>query len=93
MRVDAPGKIVLNRTCANLGASLQHGRRIAGRCVATRVLLATGDFMSSSSPLEASVLVLNKMFMAVHVISVRRAFCLLAKQQAEVVSVEDGQYL
>jgi 5-methylcytosine-specific restriction endonuclease McrA len=45
------------------------------------------------SPLESSVLVLNKMFMAVHVISVRRAFCLLAKQQAEVVSVEDGQYL
>ena len=33
------------------------------------------------------------MFMAVHVISVRRAFCLLAKQQAEVVSVEEGQYL
>ncbi len=45
------------------------------------------------SPLESSVLVLNKMFMAVHVISVRRAFCLLAKQQAEVVSVEEGQYL
>lgn len=44
------------------------------------------------SPLEASVLVLNKMFMAVHVISVRRAFCLLCKQLAEVVSVEDGQF-
>ncbi len=47
----------------------------------------------SYSPLEASVLVLNKMFMAVHVISVRRAFSLLCKQQAEVVNVEDGQYL
>lgn len=46
----------------------------------------------SYSPLDASVLVLNKMFMAVHVISVRRAFCLLCKYQAEVVSVEDGQY-
>ena len=45
------------------------------------------------SPLEASVLVLNKMFMAVHVISVRRAFCLLCKQLAEVVSVEDGQFM
>jgi 5-methylcytosine-specific restriction endonuclease McrA len=45
------------------------------------------------SPLDASVLVLNKMFMAVHVISVRRAFALLCKLQAEVVSVEDGQYL
>jgi len=44
------------------------------------------------SPLEASVLVLNRMFMAVHVISVRRAFVLLCKQQAEVVAVEEGQY-
>ena len=45
-----------------------------------------------SSPLEASVLVLNKMFMAVHVISVRRAFILLCKDLAEVVSLEDGQF-
>jgi 5-methylcytosine-specific restriction endonuclease McrA len=44
------------------------------------------------SPLDSSVLVLNKMFMAVHVISVRRAFCLLCKELAEVVSVEDGQF-
>ena len=44
------------------------------------------------SPLEASVLVLNKMFMAVHVISVRRAFCLLCKELAEVVTLEDGQF-
>ena len=44
------------------------------------------------SPLEASVLVLNKLFMAVHVISVRRAFCLLCKELAEVVSLEDGQF-
>jgi 5-methylcytosine-specific restriction endonuclease McrA len=46
----------------------------------------------SYSPLESSVLVLNKMFMAVHVISVRRAFCLLCKSQAEVVRVEDGSF-
>jgi 5-methylcytosine-specific restriction endonuclease McrA len=45
-----------------------------------------------SSPLEASVLVLNKLFMAVHIISVRRAFCLLCKDLAEVVSLEDGQF-
>jgi 5-methylcytosine-specific restriction endonuclease McrA len=44
------------------------------------------------SALDASVLVLNKVFMAVHVISVRRAFCLLCKDLAEVVSLEDGQY-
>ncbi len=42
--------------------------------------------------LDASVLVLNKMFMAVHVISVRRAFCLLCKELAEVVTLEDGQF-
>jgi 5-methylcytosine-specific restriction endonuclease McrA len=48
---------------------------------------------SSSSPaLDASVLVLNKLFMAVHIISVRRAFCLLCKDIAEVVSLEDGQF-
>jgi 5-methylcytosine-specific restriction endonuclease McrA len=42
--------------------------------------------------LDASVLVLNKMFMAVHVIGVRRAFCLLCKDLAEVVTLEDGQF-
>jgi 5-methylcytosine-specific restriction endonuclease McrA len=38
------------------------------------------------------VLVLNKTFVAVHIISVRRAFCLLFKDLAEVVSLDDGQY-
>src|SRR5260370_12468566 len=47
---------------------------------------------SSSSSLDASVLVLNKLFMAIHIISVRRAFCLLCKDLAEVVSLEDGQF-
>ena len=47
---------------------------------------------SPNSPLDASVLVLNKLFMAVHVISVRRAFILLCKELAEVVSQEDGQF-
>src|ERR1700757_1774077 len=47
---------------------------------------------SSNSALDASVLVLNKLFMAVHIISVRRAFCLLCKDLAEVVALEDGQF-
>lgn len=47
---------------------------------------------TQTSALDASVLVLNKLFMAIHIISVRRAFCLLAKDLAEVVSFEDGQY-
>ncbi len=46
----------------------------------------------SNSALDASVLVLNKLFMAVHIISVRRAFCLLCKELAEVVNLEDGQF-
>lgn len=48
--------------------------------------------LSSSSALESSVLVLNRMFMAVHVISVKRAFCMLCKELAEVVHLEDGTF-
>ena len=50
--------------------------------------------MSAISPsaLDASVLVLNRLFMAVHIVPVRRAFCLLCKDLAEVVSLQDGQY-
>ncbi len=44
------------------------------------------------SALDASVLVLNKTFVAVHIISVRRAFCLLCKDLAEVVSLDEGQF-
>jgi 5-methylcytosine-specific restriction endonuclease McrA len=48
---------------------------------------------SSPSPaLEASVLVLNKLFMAIHIITVRRAFVLLCKDLAEVVNEEDGTF-
>ena len=47
---------------------------------------------TASSPLDASVLVLNKLFMAIHIISVRRAFSLLCKDLAEVVSQEDGRF-
>src|ERR1700675_815456 len=47
---------------------------------------------SPNSALDASVLVLNKLFMAIHIISVRRAFCLLCKDLADVVSLEDGQF-
>lgn len=43
--------------------------------------------------LDAKVLVLNKLYMAVRVVSARRAFVLLCKQLAEVIHVEDGKYL
>src|SRR3954465_14872942 len=48
--------------------------------------------LGASHALDASVLVLNKFYMAVHVISVRRAFCLLFKDLAEVVTLDDGCY-
>lgn len=48
---------------------------------------------SPVSSLEANVLVLNKHYAAIHVISVKRAFGLLYRQLAEVVSVEKDQYL
>jgi len=45
-----------------------------------------------SKPLQSNVLVLNRMFVAVHVLSARRAFCMLCKGVAEVVHIEDGIY-
>jgi 5-methylcytosine-specific restriction endonuclease McrA len=45
------------------------------------------------SGLSASVLTLNRLYAAVHVVSARRAFGLLCKGLAEVVNVEDGSYL
>lgn len=43
--------------------------------------------------LDAKVLVLNRLYMAVRVIPARRAFRLLCKDRAEVINVEDGRYI
>ena len=48
--------------------------------------------MHQVAALESSVLVLNKFFMALHVISAKRAFVLLCKEAAEVISVDDGKF-
>ncbi len=45
-----------------------------------------------SIALDSKVLVLNRLYMAVRVISARRAFRLLVKNLAEVISVEEGRY-
>ena len=42
--------------------------------------------------LSSSVLVLNRYYLAVHVISVRRAFILLYRDGAEVIDIEAGHY-
>ena len=48
--------------------------------------------MESVSVLNTSVLVLNKFYTAIHVVTVRRAVALLCKHTAEVVTVRDGRY-
>lgn len=46
-----------------------------------------------SPGLTASVLVLNRLYMAIRVISARRAFSMLSRNLAEVISVDDGKYI
>lgn len=46
----------------------------------------------TSEALCASVLVLNRLYIAVHVIGVRRAFGLLCRELAEVIHLEDGRF-
>ena len=48
--------------------------------------------MQGLSVLNSSVLVLNRFFMAIHVVPVRRAFALVCKETAEVVHVFNEQY-
>jgi 5-methylcytosine-specific restriction endonuclease McrA len=45
------------------------------------------------SALACNVLVLNKHYMAVRIVSVKRAFSLLFRELAEVVTFEQGKYL
>ena len=42
--------------------------------------------------LQASVLVLNRLYMAIHVVNVRRAFGLLFRDRAEVIHLEEGSF-
>ena len=44
------------------------------------------------SALDCNVLVLNKHYMAVRIVGARRAFSLLFRRLAEVVSLEEGRY-
>lgn len=48
--------------------------------------------VAAQSALGASVLVLNRSYMAIHVINVRRAFGLVLRELAEIIHIEDGQY-
>ncbi|MGB7346216.1 MAG: HNH endonuclease [Pirellulaceae bacterium] len=47
----------------------------------------------SQSLLDTNVLVLNRFYMAIRVVNVRRAFTLLYRQCAEVIANENGQFV
>ena len=49
--------------------------------------------MSVVAVLDEKVLVLNRMYAAVRVVSARRAFTMLCKQAAEVIAFDDGRYI
>jgi len=49
-----------------------------------------GGGVLAAEGLNAKVLVLNKLYVAVRVVSARRAFCLLSRNIAEVIHVESG---
>lgn len=65
---------------------------VVGAAVNSASVGGPNGSISRVSALGSSVLVLNRFYMAVHVINVRRAFALLVKELAEVIHIEDGQY-
>lgn len=53
---------------------------------------ASGAATLPTDGLDSKVLVLNKLYMAVRVVTARRAFVLLAREIAEVIHADDGSY-
>ena len=47
----------------------------------------------NDSALESNVLALNRLYLAIHVMSAKRAFCLLCKGLAEVIDTQDGAFV
>ena len=70
---------------------------VTHRAIAGGTRSAAGKLSSFAArqPLgtEQSVLVLNRLYMAVHVVNVRRAICLLFRDLAEVIHIEAGRYV
>lgn len=46
----------------------------------------------AAAPLQASVLVLNRLYLAIRIVNVRRAFGLLYREAAEVIHLEEGRF-
>ena len=58
------------------------------------VSAGAGSTALTGSPSSAhSVLVLNRLYMAVHVVNVKRAIALLFRELAEVIDIEAGRYV
>lgn len=57
-----------------------------------RAMLGADAVAHLGGGLEAKVLVLNRFYMAIRVISAKRAFAMLARDAAEVIHVDDGKY-
>jgi len=49
-------------------------------------------FTADTSVLSSNVLVLNRHWAAIRVVSARRAFCMIFKEIAEIITCEDKQY-
>jgi 5-methylcytosine-specific restriction endonuclease McrA len=65
----------------------------AGFAASVPIGFSTGGLGGVASALDYKVLVLNKAFVAVRVISAKRAFSLLCREIAEVIHVENGRYV
>jgi 5-methylcytosine-specific restriction endonuclease McrA len=59
---------------------------------ASDIPLGAGGAALALSGLDSKVLVLNKLYLAIRVISARRAFTMLLRDLAEVIHVENGRY-
>jgi 5-methylcytosine-specific restriction endonuclease McrA len=55
--------------------------------------MAAGAAAVANEGLDARVLVLNRLYVAVRVVSAKRAFAMLCRGMAEIIHVEDGQYV
>ena len=56
------------------------------------VVVPAAPHPTSGAALSCSVLVLNRLYMAVHIVNVRRAFGLLCRELAEVIAMDEGRF-
>ena len=67
--------------------------RLAGGALCSASDDASSVALKAPGSTGQSVLVLNRLYTAVHVVNVRRAICLLFRELAEVIHIEAGRYV